>query len=340
MKNTVLLALSIFSFFISHAQEPTLVVLNSGNPSSLRGLSVVNDNVLWASGSHGMVGRSTNAGKNWKWTVVKGFEKTEFRDIEAFDANVAIIMAVGEPAYILKTTDAGESWKVVYENKAKGMFLDAMDFSNNQDGLVIGDPVNGKVFMASTKNSGNTWEEMSASAAVDSGEAFFAASGTNLRYFNNGDYLLVSGGTSSNLISKKDKTALPLLKGAESTGANSVDVFDNGNPDKPSKKMIIVGGDFSKPDSTDGNCIYSGNAGKTWSKPKVPPHGYRSSVEYLSNKVIVSCGINGVDVSTDGGKNWRLISKEGFNVCRIAKIGKAVYFAGNKGKIARLQWPD
>src|SRR3982751_3824654 len=104
MKNTIFAILSFFIVLTLNAQQPSLVMLNSSNPSSLRGLSVVNDNVLWASGSHGMVGRSTNAGKNWKWTVVRGFEKTEFRDIEAFDANVAIIMGIGEPAYILKTT--------------------------------------------------------------------------------------------------------------------------------------------------------------------------------------------------------------------------------------------
>ncbi len=36
---------------------------------------------------------------------VKSFEKTDFRDIEAFDATTAIIMAIAEPAYILKTVD-------------------------------------------------------------------------------------------------------------------------------------------------------------------------------------------------------------------------------------------
>ena len=76
-----------------------------------------------------MVGKSSNAGKNWKWMTVKGFEKSEFRDIEAFDANIAIIMSVAEPAYILKTTDGGESWKVVYENKTKGMFFGCHGFS-------------------------------------------------------------------------------------------------------------------------------------------------------------------------------------------------------------------
>src|SRR5215470_13404479 len=94
---------------------PVVETLTSGTQTSLRGLSVVNDNVVWVSGSNGTVGRTTNGGKNWKWFTVKGFEKKEFRDIEGFDGATAVIMAVGEPAYILKTSDGGESWRVVYE---------------------------------------------------------------------------------------------------------------------------------------------------------------------------------------------------------------------------------
>jgi len=43
-----------------------------------------------------------------------------------------------------------------------------------------------------------------------------------------------------------------------------------------------------------------------------------------------------VDITTDGGYNWNWISKEGFHVCRMAKKGKAVFFAGSNGRIAKL----
>ena len=46
-------------------------------------------------------------------------------------------MGISEPAYILKTNDGGETWKLVYENKTKGMFLDAMEFWNEQAGIVV-----------------------------------------------------------------------------------------------------------------------------------------------------------------------------------------------------------
>jgi photosystem II stability/assembly factor-like uncharacterized protein len=139
------------SVFSQRKTLPKVEILNTGAKTSIRGLSVVNNNVVWVSGSNGMVGKSSNAGKNWKWMTVKGFEKNDFRDIEAFDANTAIIMAIADPSYILKTTDGGDTWKVVYENKTKGMFLDAMEFRDPKNGMVIGDPVDGRFFIAKTR---------------------------------------------------------------------------------------------------------------------------------------------------------------------------------------------
>jgi hypothetical protein len=321
-----------------YAQNPEVQILTSGTNTSLRGLCVVNDNVIWVSGSHGTVGKSLNSGKNWNWMTVKGFEGKEFRDIEAFDANTAIIMAVDSPAYILKTTDGGMSWKVVYENMTKGMFLDAMDFSDLLNGIVVGDPIAGKVFLAYTDDNGNTWHEIPGEKrpSADSGEAFFAASGSNIRLFRNSGYFAVSGGTKSRLITKTETINLPIIQGRESAGANSIDIYDNGNPGKTGKRMIVVGGDFLAPAAMNKNCFTTNNGGKTWKAPKTPPHGYRSCVEYLSPKDIISCGINGVDYSNDGGKNWKWISRDGFTVCRIARNGSAFYLAGENGKIAKL----
>ena len=115
----LLMAILIQPVFSQRKILPRVEILHSDLRTSLRGLSVVNDNVIWVSGSNGMVGKSSNAGKNWKWMVVKGFEKNDFRDIEAFDANTAIIMSIAEPAYILKTTNGGETCKVLAMDCAK-----------------------------------------------------------------------------------------------------------------------------------------------------------------------------------------------------------------------------
>jgi photosystem II stability/assembly factor-like uncharacterized protein len=320
---------------------PTVELLTSGAKTSLRGLSVVNDNVIWVSGSNGTIGKTANGGKNWDWLKVKGFETRDFRDVEAFDASTAIIIAVDEPAYILKTTDAGETWKIVYENKTKGMFLDAMEFWNEQNGVVLGDPINGKFFLAKTSDSGNTWQEIpfEKRPVADSGEACFAASGTNIRVLDRDESIFVSGGKRSRIFTRNNVSELPIIQGKETTGANSISVYDDDKA-KAGKHMIVAGGDFNADTSAEKNCFFTNNGGKTWIAPKTPPHGYRSCVEFLSKKIILACGLTGVDYSFDGGKTFNLISKEGFHVCRIAKYGTSVFLAGANGKVAKLHWRE
>src|SRR5215831_3379399 len=340
-KTAYFLSISFLFCFHTNAQKglPQVEILTSGNETSLRGLSVVNDNVVWVSGSKGTVGKSTNGGKNWKWFTVKGFEKKDFRDIEAFDATTAVIISIDEPAYILKTNDGGETWKVVYENKTKGMFLDAMEFWNEQSGIVIGDSVDGRFFVVRSFDGGSTWRDVPFDnrPVADSGEACFAASGTNVRALDRDEAVFVSGGKKSRIFIRDKSFMLPIIQGRETTGANSISVFDNGSRNG-GKKMIVVGGDFNADSSSEKNCFISDVGGKAWSAPKVPPHGYRSCVEYLSKKIILTCGLNGVDYSNDGGKTFVWISKEGFHVCRIAKLGTTIFLAGNNGKIGKLTW--
>lgn len=327
--------------FSQRKKLPRVEIIHSGVNTSLRGLSVVNNNVIWVSGSNGMVGKSTNAGKNWKWMTVKGFEKTDFRDIEAFDASTAIIMGIAEPVYILKTENGGDTWKVVYENKTKGMFLDAMDFRDIRNGIVIGDPVDGKFFMAKTTDAGNSWKQVTDEQRpnADEGEAFFASSGTNIRYLRNGSVVFVSGGKNSRIFYNHQPYETRMTKGKESAGAFSVAVFDNYKNAK-ANKIVIVGGDYSADTLTIANCFISNTGGKTWAEPKTAPNGYRSCVEFLNKETLVTCGTNGVDYSFDGGKNWYPISNEGFHACRFARFGNNVYLTGNNGKIGKLVWGE
>ncbi|MDB5195879.1 MAG: oxidoreductase [Flaviaesturariibacter sp.] len=339
MKSIFFLLLFVVAGMDLTAQKtvPTIEILTKGTKTSLRGLSVVDNNVVWVSGSGGTVGKSTDGGKTWHWNIVKGFEKTEFRDIEAFTATKAIIMAIDSPAYILKTIDGGENWKVVYQNNTKGMFLDAMEFWNEQAGIVVGDPIGGRLFVARTFDNGDTWQDvpMDHRPIADSGEAMFASSGTNVRALDKDEAVIVTGGLSSRIFIRDSKIRLPLLQGKETTGANSIAILDN-NTRKGGKTMIVVGGDFMTPGSDTLNCFYSKDRGKTWKAPRVKPHGYRSCVEYITKKMIITTGINGSDYSTDGGITWKWFSKEGFNACRKAKNGTAVFFAGNGGKVGKL----
>ena len=332
----LIVCMYILFYHVPVAQE--IQILTSGDKVSLRGLSVVDDKTVWVSGSNGTVGRSTDSGKTWKWISVAGFEKRDFRDIEAFDGATAIIMAIAEPAQILKTTNGGESWKLVYENKTPGMFLDAMEFWNEQSGIVLGDPVNGKFFIARTFDEGNTWQEIPAAnlPAADSGEACFASSGTNIRKLDRDEACFVSGGTRSRFFSKNKPVNLPLVQGKQSTGANSIAVRDDKKL-KRSNYLVVVGGDFTADRINEKSCFISKNGGQSWIAAVKPPGGYRSCVEFITKKKLITCGTSGVDLSLDGGMNWKGISTEGFHVCRKAKKGGSVFLAGSNGKIGKLR---
>ncbi|MEO5998442.1 MAG: oxidoreductase [Chitinophagaceae bacterium] len=312
-------------------------ILTSGTNTSIRGLSVVDDQVVWVSGSSGSVGKSLDGGKRWKWMVVKGFEKTDFRDIEAFDRNTAILMAIAEPAYILKTSDGGDTWKTVYENTTKGMFLDAMEFYDKKNGVVIGDPVNRKFFIAKTIDQGETWKEEHANnlPTADSGEACFASSGTNIRYLNQQVTCFVSGGIRSRYFSSAAAVDLPIIQGKPSTGANSIAVWNEGTT-KGTEWLAVVGGNYAVDSLFENNCFISKDAGNHWIAPTVSPHGYRSCIEFINQKQLITCGTSGIDVSMNAGMNWKLISKESFHVCRKAKKGTSVFLAGSNGKVAKL----
>ena len=325
----------IFSLFLivlsASVSAQTVKLFTPANKASFRGLSVVDDRTVWVSGSAGTVGVSTDGGDSWKWIKVKGYEKSDFRDVEGFNGKTTIIMGIDTPCVILKTTDAGETWNIVYKNTTPGMFLDAMDFRDEKKGVVIGDPIKGLIFLAQTYDGGDNWRELPAANtfAVDSGEACFASSGTNIRKINGNSNVYVTGGKAAHIFIHNQKLDMPIVQGAESTGANSIGIKD-------SRTFIVVGGDFTKKDTVYKNCIMTIDGGKTWTVPVVAPHGYRSCVEYLDKETWISCGLNGVDYSKDGGKTWEWISKEGFHACRKAKKGKAVYFSGGNGRIGKL----
>lgn len=329
-------------FVLAHAQQ--VRVLTVGRPVSLRGLSVPGDRVVWVSGSSGTVGISRDWGSSWKWTTVKGYEKTDFRDIWAFNEKEAVIMGITKPAVILKTKDGGKTWTRSFMDSSESAFLDAMDFVGDQ-GIVTGDPQEGDILFAETTNRGKTWmlKNPSGFDTAAAGESFFAASGSNCLIQKTPlgktpfRYILVSGGKKSGLFISDGRYhtvryPLNLNQGGETTGANSI-AINPANPDE----AYVVGGDFSHDTSRYGNSLRISLSNFSQTPPLDPPHGYRSCVEYIDNQVMICCGTSGVDISTDGGTHWRLISAKSFHVCRASKNGKMVFLAGPGGTVAKLE---
>jgi len=104
-------------------------IQTSPTPADLRGIDNVGKGIAWASGSDGTVLRTTDDGAHWQLcSTPPGAEKLDFRGIQAFDANTAIVMSTGKGAFsrLYKTTDACQSWKLVFINPDKDGSWDAL----------------------------------------------------------------------------------------------------------------------------------------------------------------------------------------------------------------------
>jgi photosystem II stability/assembly factor-like uncharacterized protein len=333
--------LSLFCLLLStcflYAQ--TVLVVEQGKPTSIRGLSVVNDKVAWVSGSKGHVGLSVDGGQTWTWQQVKGFEQSDFRDIEAISAKEAIIMSSGTPAVILKTTNGGISWGICYRNNDKAYFLDGLAFYNKKHGIAMGDPINGKFVLLETKDQGNTWTELKTGPVALKEEAAFAASGTSVYIAGkNANAVLLTGGNVSRLLlsnHKLDKwnaVGMPLAQGQSSKGGFSLAAGGG--------QTVLVGGNYSKDKNRDSvACYYNGEHidGNNFHLSTTMPQGYQSCVTYIEQKTFLSTGTSGSNITIDGGLNWKPVDAGSYNVCQKAKSGNLIILAGDKGRIALVK---
>ncbi|WP_443939516.1 WD40/YVTN/BNR-like repeat-containing protein [Pedobacter sp. MW01-1-1] len=327
--------------FFCLAQMVNFKALNENSKTSLRGLSVVNTKVFWVSGSNGSIGKTTDGGANWIWVKPKGYEKLDFRDIEAFSEKEAIVVNAGSPAYVLKTIDGGENWLECYKNLDTAIFLDGMGFWDKQNGIIFGDPINNKMQLLRTKDAGKTWVNISDNLKLPlaKGEAGFAASGTTIKTLPGGKVWIASGGMVSNIyysVNKGEKWQVfkcPIWQGENSTGPFSIDFYD-------AKHGIAVGGNYVKDKENTNNVLITADGGKTWQKPSVPVFGYRSGVAYLNEQTIVATGTSGTDISVDGGKNFKHISNQSFNAVQKIAGTKSLVLAGEKGNIYLLTLVD
>lgn len=334
----------------SHGQTNSkkgIKILAENKGISLRGLSIPNKNTIWVSGSKGTIVKSTDGGVHFEWMTVPGFEKNDFRGIHAWNDQEAIIISIASPGYILKTKDGGVNWYKVYENSDTSIFLDAIHFKDEQNGVVIGDPINKQIIRLTTVDKGEHWQLTPTGffkSTIKDGEAFFASSNSNMVYDYQSEYF-VTGGKYSRLWKDGNAIDITIIQGLSSTGANSIAISPNKN------KLIIAGGDFVQPNALNKNLIllkrykYPNSNFKHlsenvyfWKIVKVNKQfsGYKSSVTFLNNRLILACGTSGIDASKNGGKTWEKISSQSFHVVQKQPGTNNAFLAGKDGRIGYL----
>jgi photosystem II stability/assembly factor-like uncharacterized protein len=311
--------------------------------ASFRGLSVVNEKVVWASGTGGTVIRTIDGGKTWSVMTVPSAEKLDFRDIEAFDANTAYILSIGngESSRIYKTIDGGATWKLQFTNKNEKAFFDAIACWSRTFCLAMSDPVDGRFLILSTVDGGSNWKVDSKHSGVpesENGEAAFAASGTCLISIpGTPGFMIVTGGNAARVMRGTRRTdgglswrayETPIVHGTSGSGIFSIAMYDD-------RFGIIVGGNYEKPGDSKDNFAFTTDGGKSWTLASVLT-GYRSAVAYVQKRAIIAVGTNGTDISRDGGETWKKIGNEDLNA--VAAKGKdAVWAVGAKGMVVKLK---
>lgn len=313
---------------------------------SLRGLAVYDDEIVWASGTAGTMIRSYDQGRTWRVEQIKGAEELDFRDLSVIDPDTVVAMTSGTPARVYRTSNRGDSWELVYESLDPKVFLDSISFLDPHFGLIMGDPVDGALFLLQTLDGGKTWSQVENTPKLEPGEAGFAASGTNMTTFGKDRILIALGGGLENQppafsrilltdrrLSKWHFATTPIPR-SESAGIFSIVMIDE-------LLGLAVGGDYRQPELAKGHVAMTLDGGKTWRNPQSRelPTGYRSCVG-LGNRingqtVLLAVGTNGTDQSLDLGKTWQKVSNLGLNSVRFSPSGKVGWGVGSGGTVVR-----
>ncbi len=336
-----LLALAFFD------SGPWWQVQTSGVNANLRGVSVSfaftgkHDYVVWASGSNGVILRSTDEGATWTRMSVKGGDDLDFRGIKALDADTAYVMSSGDgdKSRIYKTIDGGKTWTLQYTDKRPGFFLDSLVCDSKTHCYALSDPVGGKFLVLGT-DDGEHWKELprdNMPAALPK-EGAFAASGTSIAICDRG--VNVYFGTGGAAVARVFRSAdhgrswtaaeTPIASGNASSGIFSVACGGF--------LVVAAGGDYKEPTSAKRVAAYSNDFGATWHLAEQQPGGYRSAVADCGYGDVVAVGPNGTDISHDErgeAMHWQHTDRLHLNAVNCE--GQHCWAVGPKGAIARFK---
>ena len=306
----------------------------------LRAVSAVSSTVVWASGNHGTILRSTDAGVHWMALGVPETDSLDFRDVDAMSASVAYALSIGEgdKSRIYKTTNGGVRWELSFMNRDPRGFFDAMAFWNESSGVAVGDAVDGRISVIRTSDGGLTWISVPPENLPPAlpGEGAFAASGTCVAVSGDSHVWIGTGVNCARVYRSTNRgetwkvSTTPLVSSTSSTGVFSVLFVDD-------RHGVVVGGDYRNVRDDAGSSAFSTNGGETWTLSSSLPSGFRSCVVAISKaspSTIIAVGPSGSDYSLDGGRTWASIDTTGFHAVSFAGSKDAGWAVGEQGLIA------
>ena len=291
---------------------PVLTPQTSGSEALFIGISPVDENTVWISGTQGTYARTTDGGATWQAATVPGADSLQFRDVHAVDAATAYLLSIGNggQSRIYKTTDAGQSWTLQFTNPEPNGFFDCMDFWDADHGIAFSDSFDGAFFLITTDDGGATWNRVPPESLppASDGEGSFAASGTCLVAHGDSTAWVGTGaGASARILKTTDRgrtwTAVetPIVGGTSTSGIASLAFRDALNG-------AAFGGVIDKPDEYSDNGAVTSDGGQTWTlagRPQLSGAIYGSAyVPGAPTPTLVAVGPKGMDYSIDNGMTW------------------------------------
>ena len=276
--------------------------------------------------------KTTDGCKTWKLILKNPDAPDGFFDSFWLNAIYGEGILVGDPVKgrftVLVTQDGGITWKPDKSRslRLKGMSLAAFAASNSS----IGRASRGE---GDTRGQGTDYFNGFVTGGKTGAfliERWEGRSRTKAR-FSHGRF------ASMYLLPDWNRRALPLTKGVDSAGAFALALRYTGSPCSDCGfgmywHLVAVGGDYTKPNEITGTAAASStDGGWTWTTSTIPPHGYRSSVQWSESlKAWFTVGANGSDISRDDGRTWQPLDDGNWNALSLP------FVVGPNGRIARL----
>jgi photosystem II stability/assembly factor-like uncharacterized protein len=309
----------------------------TGSAARLRGLSVVSEQVVWTSGSLGTVLRTTNKGATWQSVGPPGTEALQFRDIEAFDANTAVILSIGTgtDSRIYRTTNGGQSWSLVFQNAEPTAFYDCMAWFDKHRGLALSDPVDGRFRILGTNDGGRSWHIVDADMPLALPAEFaFAASGQCITTAGGRDAWFATGGDAvARVFHSGDRGNTWTVANTPVRSLPSGGIFALAFRDP--RHGLAAGGDFLAPTASPDAHALTGDGGASWNLIATAPDEYRSGAHWVTGTDAIMVGPSGSDATFDQGRTWHGFDDGSFDTVDCAG-GFACWASGEQGRVAFL----
>ena len=310
-----------------------------------RGVSAVSERTAWVSGwtapggnLEGRVLRTTDKGASWQSVGPPGAQGLQFRDIEAFDADTAVIMSVGDTPdsfRIYRTQNGGRTWSLAFVNQEPTAFYDCMTFFDKHRGLALSDPINGRFRILATSDGGRSWRIVAAQMPPAlPGEFAFAASGQCITTAGGRDVWFATGGAAiARVFHSEDRGLTWTVANTPVRSGPSAGIFALAFRDP--KHGLAAGGDFLAPTASPDAHALTRDAGRTWTLATGAPDEYRSGAHWVTGRSAIIVGPSGSDASYDAGRTWQRFDNGSFDTIDCAG-GHACWAAGEQGRVAYL----